>query len=62
MVVTPLTDRDEEYDRGKRKKIKAPVVSFDGPNLFQEIADKRSRTKRLKLERGGRDVSTFHGR
>ncbi|XP_042060900.1 ubiquitin carboxyl-terminal hydrolase 23-like [Salvia splendens] len=42
---------DEEYDRGKRKKIRLPAVSFDGPNLFQEIADKRLKTKRLKLER-----------
>ncbi|XP_047949758.1 uncharacterized protein LOC125195657 isoform X2 [Salvia hispanica] len=42
---------DEEYDRGKRKKIRVPAVSFDGPNLFQEIADKRLKTKRSKLER-----------
>ncbi|XP_057767166.1 ubiquitin carboxyl-terminal hydrolase 23-like [Salvia miltiorrhiza] len=42
---------DEEYDRGKRKKVRVPVVSFDGPNLFQEIANKRSKTKRAKLDR-----------
>ncbi|KAL1563496.1 ubiquitinyl hydrolase 1 [Salvia divinorum] len=42
---------DEEYDRGKRKKIRVPIVRFDGPNLFQEIADKRSKTKRSKLDR-----------
>ena len=51
MVATSLIDRDEEYDRGKRKKIRVPAVSFDGPNLFQEIADKRLKTKRSKLER-----------
>lgn len=51
MVATFLVGRDEEYDRGKRKKVRVPIVSFDVPNLFQEIANKRSKTKRAKLDR-----------
>ncbi|KAL6539324.1 hypothetical protein OROHE_011095 [Orobanche hederae] len=42
---------DEEYDRGKRKKVRASKISFDGPNLFQEIATENSKRKRAKLNR-----------
>lgn len=51
MVLTVLVDRDEEYDRGKRKKIRESRISFGGPNLFQEIATKNSKRKRAKLDR-----------
>ncbi|XP_075473638.1 uncharacterized protein LOC142504740 [Primulina tabacum] len=40
---------DEEYDRGKRKKIRGPKISFDEPNLFQEIATRNAKLKRAKL-------------
>ncbi|XP_041998545.1 ubiquitin carboxyl-terminal hydrolase 23-like isoform X1 [Salvia splendens] len=42
---------DEEYDRGKRKKVRVPIDSYDGPNLFQEVANKRLKTKSAKLDR-----------
>lgn len=45
--------RDEEYDQGKRKKIRQFKHSFGGPNPFQEIATKKSQLKKLKLERSG---------
>ncbi|KAK7329937.1 hypothetical protein VNO77_24119 [Canavalia gladiata] len=41
---------DEEYDKGKRKKIRDLKHSFCGPNLFQEIATEKSKLKRAKLE------------
>jgi ubiquitin carboxyl-terminal hydrolase 36/42 len=46
--------RDEEYDRGKRKKVRKPKEEdFGGPNPFQETADARSRQrKRLKCDQG----------
>ncbi|CAK9315073.1 unnamed protein product [Citrullus colocynthis] len=44
---------DEEYDQGKRKKIRQFKHSFGGPNPFQEIATKKSHLKKLKLERSG---------
>ena len=43
--------RDEEYDRGKRKKVRVPIDSYDGTNLFQEVANKRLKTKSTKLDR-----------
>ncbi|KAL1553778.1 ubiquitinyl hydrolase 1 [Salvia divinorum] len=42
---------DEEYDRGKRKKVRVPIDSYAGPNLFQEVANNRLKTKRAKLDR-----------
>ncbi|RDX64082.1 Ubiquitin carboxyl-terminal hydrolase 23, partial [Mucuna pruriens] len=41
---------DEEYDQGKRKKIRGFKHSFGGPNLFQEIAIEKSKSKRAKLD------------
>ncbi|XP_028760870.1 ubiquitin carboxyl-terminal hydrolase 23 [Neltuma alba] len=41
---------DEEYDMGKRKKLRRFKHSFGGPNPFQEIATEKSRFKRAKLE------------
>ncbi|TKY54702.1 Ubiquitin carboxyl-terminal hydrolase 23 [Spatholobus suberectus] len=43
-------DWDEEYDKGKRKKIRGFKHSFGGPNLFQEIAIEKSKLKRAKLD------------
>lgn len=31
--------RDEEYDRGKKKKVKKSKRTSGGPNLFQEFAN-----------------------
>ncbi|XP_070661122.1 ubiquitin carboxyl-terminal hydrolase 23 isoform X2 [Malus domestica] len=44
---------DEEYDRGKRKKIRQPKETFGGPNPFQRIATQRSKVKKEKLDRYG---------
>ncbi|KAL9445537.1 hypothetical protein AB3S75_018520 [Citrus x aurantiifolia] len=44
-----LDDWDEEYDRGKRKKLRQNRHSFGGPNPFQEIAAKKTRLKKAKL-------------
>lgn len=33
--------RDEEYDRGKRKKVRNSKHDFSGPNRFQEIASQK---------------------
>ncbi|KGN61042.1 ubiquitin carboxyl-terminal hydrolase 23 [Cucumis sativus] len=50
---------DEEYDQGKRKKIRQFKHSFGGPNPFQEIATKKSQSKKLKLERSGSAIEPF---
>ncbi|KAI9125580.1 hypothetical protein K1719_002998 [Acacia pycnantha] len=42
---------DEEYDRGKRKKVRLFKHTFGGPNPFQEIAIEKSQFKKAKLER-----------
>ncbi|KAK6942294.1 Peptidase C19, ubiquitin carboxyl-terminal hydrolase [Dillenia turbinata] len=39
---------DEEYDRGKRKKVRGPKHIFGGPNLFQEIANQKSQKNKAK--------------
>ncbi|GMI81461.1 hypothetical protein HRI_001815400 [Hibiscus trionum] len=44
------TEWDEEYDRSKRKKIKQNKPQFGGPNLFQQIATKKTQLKKAKLE------------
>ncbi|KAM1812273.1 hypothetical protein ACFX11_026239 [Malus domestica] len=44
---------DEEYDRGKRKKVRQPKETFGGPNPFQRIATQRSKVKKEKLDRYG---------
>lgn len=41
---------DEEYDTGKRKKLRCLKQSFGGPNIFQEIATEKSKLKRAKLD------------
>ncbi|XP_039029557.1 ubiquitin carboxyl-terminal hydrolase 23-like isoform X1 [Hibiscus syriacus] len=40
---------DEEYDRGKRKKIRQNKHKFGGPNLFQQIASKKTHFKKAEL-------------
>ncbi|VFQ59979.1 unnamed protein product [Cuscuta campestris] len=43
---------DEQYDQGKRKKIRCPKLDFDGSNPFQEIANKKAKwnNKKAKLD------------
>ncbi|XP_059667596.1 ubiquitin carboxyl-terminal hydrolase 23-like [Cornus florida] len=41
---------DEEYDRGKRKKIRSSKNDFSGPNLFQEIASKKAKLNKAKMD------------
>ncbi|KAG6466736.1 hypothetical protein ZIOFF_075438 [Zingiber officinale] len=38
-----LDEWNEEYDRGKRKKLRKSLQSFDGPNLFQQTANQKAR-------------------
>ncbi|XP_027154171.1 ubiquitin carboxyl-terminal hydrolase 23-like [Coffea eugenioides] len=42
---------DEEYDQGRRKKIRGSKLTFDGTNPFQEIATHKAKTKKAKLDR-----------
>ncbi|XP_020110407.1 ubiquitin carboxyl-terminal hydrolase 23-like [Ananas comosus] len=44
-----LDEWDEEYDRGKRKKVKNGKESFDGANPFQDVASMKAR-KKMKLK------------
>lgn len=46
-----LDEWDEEYDRGKRKKIRQSRHNFDGPNFFQEIASENFKLKKAKIDR-----------
>ncbi|XP_038698164.1 ubiquitin carboxyl-terminal hydrolase 23 isoform X2 [Tripterygium wilfordii] len=41
---------DEEYDRGKRKKIRGAKHEFSGPNPFQEIANRKAQLKKIKID------------
>ncbi|KAF9680661.1 hypothetical protein SADUNF_Sadunf06G0144700 [Salix dunnii] len=42
---------DEEYDRGKRKKLRHSMHNFDGPNLFQVFATKKTQVKKARIDR-----------
>ena len=46
-----LISRDEEYDRGKRKKVRKSMRDFSGPNPFQKTENTRSRQRR-RLQAG----------
>ncbi|XP_040997746.1 ubiquitin carboxyl-terminal hydrolase 23-like [Juglans microcarpa x Juglans regia] len=50
---------DEEYDRGRRKKVRQSKLSFGGPNPFQETATKKSQTKKAKLDRSSSGNEPF---
>ncbi|XP_010942106.2 ubiquitin carboxyl-terminal hydrolase 23 [Elaeis guineensis] len=46
-----LDEWDEEYDRGRRKKVKKSRQSFGGPNLFQETANVKTQQKmKVKMD------------
>jgi hypothetical protein len=48
---TSILLRDEDYDRGKRKKPRQSMHNFDGPNLFQAFATKKTQVKKAKIDR-----------
>ncbi|KAJ9141194.1 hypothetical protein P3X46_031762 [Hevea brasiliensis] len=50
---------DEEYDRGKRKKLRQTKHNFGGPNPFQEIASKKTQFKKLKMDRSSSGNKPF---
>ncbi|KAM3224210.1 hypothetical protein ACQJBY_057551 [Aegilops geniculata] len=41
-----LDEWDEDYDRGRRKKVRKPQEESNGPNPFQEAADVRARPRK----------------
>lgn len=45
-----LDEWDEEYDRGKRKKVREFKNTFGGPNVFQEAATKKAKLKVKKAK------------
>ncbi|KAL6012151.1 hypothetical protein ACLOJK_002629 [Asimina triloba] len=47
--LSKLLQMDEEYDQGKRKKVRNSVQSFGGPNPFQEFATEKVHAKKAKL-------------
>lgn len=42
---------DEEYDRGKRKKVRISKTEFDGKNPFQDIANERLKSEKPNLSK-----------
>ncbi|PON92272.1 hypothetical protein TorRG33x02_119010 [Trema orientale] len=42
--------KDEDYDRGKRKKLRQSKHEFGGKNPFQEIASKKTKLKKAKMD------------
>ncbi|KAJ6406933.1 hypothetical protein OIU84_010448 [Salix udensis] len=42
---------DEEYDRGKRKKLRQSMPNFDGSNHFQVFATKKTQVKKARIDR-----------
>ncbi|KAG9459182.1 hypothetical protein H6P81_003690 [Aristolochia fimbriata] len=40
---------DEEYDRGKRKKVRLSKKPFGGQNPFQDVAENRAVLKKMKM-------------
>ncbi|KAL2534826.1 Ubiquitin carboxyl-terminal hydrolase 23 [Abeliophyllum distichum] len=50
---------DEEYDRGKKKKLRSSKINFGGPNQFQEIATKSAKRKKAKLDRSSSSNQPF---
>jgi ubiquitin carboxyl-terminal hydrolase 36/42 len=56
---TSIFHRDEEYDRGKRKKLRQSQHNFDGPNLFQALATKNTQVKKAKMDRSRSENQPF---
>lgn len=49
--------RDEEYDRGKKKKIRIKEEMYVGPNPFQAFASKKQQTDTKKKWTQGRNTA-----
>ncbi|XP_008799649.2 ubiquitin carboxyl-terminal hydrolase 23 isoform X2 [Phoenix dactylifera] len=55
-----LDEWGEEYDRGKRKKVKKSGQSFGGPNLFQESANVKAQQKmKVKMDQSRSENQPF---
>ncbi|XWS26262.1 hypothetical protein CRYUN_Cryun26dG0016400 [Craigia yunnanensis] len=54
-----LDEWDEEYDQGKRKKIRHHKHNFGGPNPFQQIATKKTQLKKVKLDHSNSEHQPF---
>jgi len=54
-----LDEWDEEYDRGKRKKVRQFKQIFDGTNPFQEIATRKTQFKKAKVDRSSAGNQPF---
>lgn len=54
-----LDEWDEEYDRGKRKKVRQSQHSFGGINPFQAIATKKTQFKKAKVDRSSAGNQPF---
>ncbi|EEF29423.1 conserved hypothetical protein [Ricinus communis] len=50
---------DEEYDRGRRKKVRQNKQDFGGPNLFQEYASKKTQFKKAKMDQSSSGNKPF---
>ncbi|KAJ4840957.1 hypothetical protein Tsubulata_018151 [Turnera subulata] len=50
---------DEEYDKGKRKKLRQNKLDFGGSNPFQEIASKKTQFKKAKMDRSSSGNQPF---
>lgn len=51
--------RDVEYDRGKRKKVRRKNNGFSGSNPFQEVAEKKARWKRARMDQSSSGNQPF---
>jgi ubiquitin carboxyl-terminal hydrolase 36/42 len=51
---------DEEYDRGKKKKIRIKEESYRGPNPFQMLASKRQKETKKKWTQSITDAKTAY--
>ncbi|KAL4589899.1 hypothetical protein LXL04_002811 [Taraxacum kok-saghyz] len=51
---------DEEYDKGKRKKVRISVTEFDGRNPFQDIANERLKSEKPNLSKRPLDMKNKH--
>ncbi|WCJ29906.1 Ubiquitin carboxyl-terminal hydrolase 23 [Euphorbia peplus] len=54
-----LDEWDEEYDRGKRKKLRINQHEFGGSNPFQEIANVKKQHKKPKMDRSSSGNKPF---
>ncbi|KAL7601852.1 hypothetical protein Lser_V15G23820 [Lactuca serriola] len=51
---------DEEYDRGKRKKVRISKTEFDGKNPFQDIANERLKSEKPNLSKRPVNMKNEH--